>query len=134
MSTLITPSVVVTADLATDLVTGGGYTHPLFHPDDPTQRPLPGQAVLLLMGGLVEQSGVLDHAVALLEIRNVRFAAMVRPGTRLHVEVSLGVPEPTRTAGKARQQVDWTARDDDGTTVATAEVVMLVRHPPEETS
>jgi hypothetical protein len=129
-----TPSVLVTDELATELVTRGGYTHPLFHPAEPAERPLPGQAVLLLMGGLVEQSGALDHAVAMLEIRSARFTAMVRPGTELHVDISLGTPEPTRTPGKARQVLTWNARDDDGTDLATAEVVMLVRHEPEETS
>ncbi|WP_296606048.1 hypothetical protein, partial [Nocardioides sp.] len=93
----------VTVELATRLVESGGYTHPLFHPDDPADRPLPGQAVLLLMGGLVEESGVLDHAVALLEIRRARFHAMVRPGSRIRVEVAPGPSEPVRP-GRARQE------------------------------
>jgi acyl dehydratase len=124
--TTSTPSVQVTSDLAATLVESGGYTHPLFHPADSTTRPLPGQAVLLLMGGLVEQSGVLDHAIALLEIRQARFTAMVRPGARLRVEVAAGPAEPVGN-GRARQEVSWTAYVDgkDGA-VATAEVLMLV--------
>ena len=121
-----TPSVLVTDTLARTLVEAGGYIHPLFYPDEPAERPLPGQGVLLLMGGLVEQSGVLDHAVALLEIRRARFLSMVRPGARLHVEVEQGDPIPTQN-GNARQEVRWTAYDDDGTLVAQADVLMLVR-------
>ncbi|UMG93700.1 hypothetical protein [Nocardioides sp. TF02-7] len=128
MAATTTPAVLVTEALAHDLVDAGGYTHPLFHPDDPAQRPLPGQAVLLLMGGLVEQSGALDHAVALLELRRIRFHAMVRPGTRLHVEVELGAATPT-TDGRARQDTTWTAYDDHGTLVAQADALMLVRGP-----
>lgn len=131
-ATTSTPTVEVTAELAATLVRAGGYTHPLFHPDDPATRPLPGQAVLLLMGGLVEQSGVLDHAIALLEIRRTRFTAMVRPGTRLRVEVGSGPAEPDGR-GRARQEVTWTGYDDDkDEAVATAEVLMLVREPDEE--
>jgi len=120
-----TPSVPVTEDLVGTLVETGGYTHSLFHAGDPARRPLPGQAVLLLMGGLVEQSGVLDHAVALLEMRSVRFNAMVRPGARLRVEVRGETPEPTH-GERARQWLTWTAYDED-TMVAEAEVLMLVR-------
>jgi hypothetical protein len=130
--TTSTPTVEVTSDLAATLVEAGGYTHPLFHPEDPATRPLPGQAVLLLMGGLVEQSGLLDHAIALLEIRRTRFTAMVRPGTRLRVEVEAGVSVPDGR-GRARQEFTWTGYDDDkDEAVASTEVVMLVREPREE--
>lgn len=125
-----TPSREVTDELAAQLVGAGGYTHPLFHPDDPADRPLPGQAVLLLMGGLVEQSGVLDHAVALLEIRRARFSAMVRPGSRLHVEVTAAEAEPVKP-GLARQEVTWAAYADDEA-VATVDVLMLVKVPAKE--
>lgn len=121
-----TPSVLLTEELVGTLVDRGGYTHPLFHPDDPARRPLPGQAVLLLMGGLVEQSGVLDHAIAMLEIRRARFTATALPGASLHVEVEPGEATPTRS-GKASQVVTWTAYDDEDTTIAEAEVLMLVR-------
>ncbi len=125
MDSVTTPSVQITEDLIETLVGAGGYTHSLFRAGDPARRPLPGQAVLLLMGGLVEQSGVLDHAVALLEMRSVRFNAMVRPGTRLRVEVDGAAPEPTRE-GRARQWLTWTAYDEE-MVVAEAEVLMLVR-------
>lgn len=125
-----TPSREVTEELAAQLVDAGGYTHPLFHPDEPAERPLPGQAVLLLMGGLVEQSGALDHAVAMLEIRQARFKAMVRPGHRLHVELTSAAPEPVKP-GLARQEVTWTAYADDDEVVATVDVLMLVKAPLE---
>lgn len=126
MASIRTPSVRVTVELAATLVRAGGYTHPLFHPEDPLHRPLPGQAVLLLMGGLVEQSGALDHAVALLEVRRARFGAMVRSGSQVVVEVAEGGSEPV-TRGRARQTVTWTAYDGRGIEVASADVLMLVR-------
>jgi len=123
-----TPSREVTEELAAQLVDAGGYTHPLFHPDEPADRPLPGQAVLLLMGGMVEQSGALDHAVALLEIRRARFTSMVRPGQQLQVELASAAPEPVKP-GLALQEVTWTAYTDDQEVVATVDVVMLVKAP-----
>ena len=52
------PALEVTEDLIATLVDRAGYTHPLFHPPPGAGGPpLPGQGVLLLMGGLVEQSG-----------------------------------------------------------------------------
>ena len=57
------------------LISHGGFTHPLF--TDPEfaaasafgKTPLPGQAVLMVMGGLLEQSGRFDdNVIALLNI------------------------------------------------------------------
>lgn len=128
---MTTATMTVTADVAADVVGLGGYTHPLFHPVDPAERPLPGQAVLLFMGGLVEQSGVLDHAVAMLEISNARFATLVRPGARLRVEVTPGAAEPARN-GRFRQTFTWTAYDEGSGIVATVEVLMLLNELEEE--
>lgn len=128
-----TPSTEVSADLVETLVRTGGYTHPLFNPDDRGSAPLPGQAVLLLMGGLVEQSGVLDDAVALLELGPARFHAMVRAGTRLTVLVE--ETETNRTSsGRRVSTYRWTAVDDSGAPVAETRAVMLREEPLEETS
>ena len=75
------------------LVDTGGYVHPLFAPGPGTEEParavpLPGQGVLLLMGGLVEQSGALDDAVALVELRRVRFHRMLTAGDGLRVVIT----------------------------------------------
>jgi len=129
--TVRTPAIEVTQPLVDGLVGLGGYSHPLFNPG-PRERaegaraPMPGQGVLLLMGGLVEQSGLLDHAIALMELREVRFRKMVRAGTTLHVELTPGESRETRS-GKAVQQYRWVAVDGDGDQVVEATAVMLVR-------
>ncbi len=128
------PSVLVTDELISTLVATGGYSHPLFNPnvaessDGPggEARPLPGQAVLLLMGGLAEQSALLDRAIALLEIRRVRFDKMVRAGSRLAVEITEG-DESQTSSGKILQEFTWVAHDQRGERVARAEVLMLMR-------
>lgn len=126
-----TPTVAVTAETISALVKIGGYTHPLFHRID-AGRPLPGQGLLLLMGGLVEQSGALDHAVAMVEIGRVAFHSMVVAGTRVRVRLEPGDSRPTRS-GKVLQEWVWTALDQDDGVLATAEVLMLVRAIKEET-
>jgi hypothetical protein len=129
---LSTPTVEVTPDLVADLVRRGGYTHPLFNPTgDDTVVPLPGQGVLLLMGGLVEQSGLLDDAIALVELRSVRFLTMVASGTTLGVRIA-EVERRTTPSGKTLQVFRWTAVDDKGVAVAEAEAVMLMSRPAQE--
>ncbi len=61
-----TGTVEVTAETISTLVDTGGYTHPLFQRTD-AGRPLPGQGLFLLMGGLVEQSGALDRTGMVLQ-------------------------------------------------------------------
>lgn len=122
------PSVTVTAELVDTLIRRGGYTHPLFNPPDPGSDggpPLPGQAVLLLMGGLVEQSGQLDDAIALLELRRMRFHQLVRAGTTLRVRIERLASRST-SSGKVVAELRWTAVDADGADVAEAEAVMLM--------
>lgn len=124
-------AVEITSELIDDLVRLGGYTHPLFanraadnDSSTDSDRPMPGQGVLLLMGGLVEQSGQLDGAVALLEMRAVRFHRKITAGTRLHVKIDRGAKSVT-PGGRPLAEFTWTAVDCDGP-VATAEVVMLM--------
>lgn len=120
----------VTQELIDSIVSTGGYTHRLFNPTTEQQAagqsaPLPGQGVLLLMGGLLEQSGELDHAVAMVELKNARFLQMVSAGTTLSVEL-----EPTEShetsSGKLIQHYRWTALDGDDTPIAEVHAVMLM--------
>ncbi|GGM54875.1 hypothetical protein GCM10011608_44730 [Micromonospora sonchi] len=131
-----TPAVEVTDELIRTIVSSGGYTHPLFNPT-PWQRaegvdaPLPGQGVLLLAGGLVEQSGILDRAIALLELRSVVFHSMVRAGAWLRVRLTPGPVRHTRS-GKAIQEFAWQVVDGAGAAVAEATAVMLMADPVKE--
>lgn len=124
-----TPSLEVTESLRASLVAIGGYTHPLFtQPDElalPGGKPLPGQAVLLLMGGLVEQAERLDDAVALLGLREVSFRRPSVPGTTLTVRVEVLGHTATR-GGRRRREMRWQAVDAKGTVLVEAIALMLV--------
>lgn len=128
-----TPSVEVTEAMRAALVALGGYTHPLFTSPDTVAlaggSPLPGQAVLLLMGGLVEQSERLPDAVALLGLSEVRFRRPAVPGTVLTVRVEVVGHSPTK-GGRRVREMRWQAEDVDGTVLVEATAQMLVEATP----
>lgn len=126
----LTPTLAITAELIDELIGTGGYTHHLFNPSAEQRRhgqtpPLPGQAVLLLAGGLVEQSGILDHGKALLELKSVRFLAMVHAGSTLRVEVTPGT-ERTTSTGKIIGEYRWQVLNETGACVVEATAVMML--------
>ncbi|WP_229052104.1 hypothetical protein [Aeromicrobium sp. Leaf350] len=129
-SAIETGTVEVTAETIATLVETGGYTHPLFQRTD-AGRPLPGQGLFLMMGGLVEQSGALDHAIAMVEVRRVSFRKMVVAGTSVRVRLEPGESRTT-SSGKTLQDWTWTAVDADEETLAVAEVLMLLETTEEK--
>ncbi|TDC98252.1 hypothetical protein [Actinomadura sp. 7K507] len=129
--TAVTPAVEVTQPLIDGLVGLGGYTHPLFNPGlderaGGARAPMPGQGVLLLMGGLVERSGLLGRAIALIELREVRFLKMVTAGTSLRVRLTPG-PSRETGSGKLVQEYRWVAVDAAGEAMVEATALMLMR-------
>ncbi len=113
------------------MIESGGYVHPLF--TDPeflagspfTTRPLPGQAVLLLMGGLAEQSGAYDErTLALLGFESVTFARAACDGDTVFVEV-----EPLGPAPDSDRITRWAWRclRKDGTLLVEATARFLMR-------
>ena len=124
-----TPTIVVEEPLRAELVRLGGYTHPLFSPaasSSAEQRPLPGQALLLLMGGLVEQTGRFDDAVALVGFSDVRFRRPAVVGTSVRVRIEV-LGETPHHSGQVVRAMRWTAIDATDRVLATAEVRLLVR-------
>jgi acyl dehydratase len=130
---VVSPSRHLEPGDAATLIGVGGYTHPLF--TDPehlatspfASRPWPGQALLLVMGGLVEQTGLFDGwAVALLGFDSVRFTAPACDGDTVTVEVE----ELSRASG-GRHDIGcfaWRARRADGTLLADV-VARFALHP-----
>lgn len=130
------PPQEVTQDLIDTLVLLGGYPHPLFHPTpeqqaDGVSAPLMGQGVLLLAGGLAEQTGELGDVIALVGLSDVRFRAMVRAGARLRLVMDL-IGTSAAPSGKRRSEYRWTVLDDHDSVVLEATAAML-RAPEQET-
>lgn len=114
------------------LVDVGGYTHPLFADAEFARRspfgrrPLPGQAVLLLMGGLVEQTGRFDETViALLGFRDVRFAAPAFAGDDVTVDILVQGKELRADGRRGVLEMRWTARNGDDEVLVDALATML---------
>ena len=131
------PTVAVTDELVGELVRLGGYVHPLFTDPDYVRtesplpaRPLPGAAVLHLMGGLAEQCEVLDGTVlALRGFDEVRFRSPAVAGDVLRLRLTIGGTSATGRAGREELQLDWTMVRADGSVVAEATARMLVARP-----
>lgn len=128
----------VDRQLIDTLVRTGGYTHPLFNPtaDQRAQgatAPLMGQGVLLLAGGLAEQSGALDDVIALIGLTDVRFHRMVHAGSSLRLVMTLGATTTT-SSGKRRSEYRWTVEDDEANLVLEATALMLRRPEQEDPS
>jgi len=91
--TFTTPSRTFTDDDVDALVRLGGYTHPLFTDAAYAaaspfgRRPIPGEGVLHIMGGLIEQAELLDESViALVGFEQVAFRAPGFAGDTVRVE------------------------------------------------
>jgi acyl dehydratase len=120
---------VTEADVAA-FVRAGGFSHPLFtDPEHARARgfdrpPMPGQALLLVMGGLVEATGLFVVGVrALLGYDDVRFLRRVCAGDSVHLRVDLVGTEPRPEPGLGVVVARFTATVD-GEPACTA----LVRH------
>lgn len=125
----VTSAVEVTERMRADLVRIGGFTHPLFaRPAEvslPEGSPLPGQAVLLLMGGLVEGSGRLGDALVLMGMREVRFRRPAVPGTMVRVAVEV-VSRTPHSPGRDVCDMRWEAISEADDVLVRATVQMLM--------
>jgi acyl dehydratase len=129
-----TPSRAIDDETVRSLVAAGGYTHPLFTDAayaaaSPFGRtPLPGQAVLLIMGGLVEQSGRFDDTViALTGLDDVRFLTPAFAGDTLHVSVGVAAKEPSGSGARGTLIMGWRCLNERDEPVVEATARMLFR-------
>lgn len=111
------------ADLRRRTVDDYGYVHGLFGASDW----LPGEAVLLAMGGLLEGGDALDDSVvALVGLEAVRFRRPVRAGDSVRVHVRVDAREE-RSGGRGLIVMRWRAANQDGEDVCEATAQLLVR-------
>ena len=123
-------STVVTEEVARAFIDAGGFSHPLF--TDPavalergfTSTPVPNQALLLVMGGMVERTGLLVRGVrALTGYDEVAFPRRVCAGDTVHLEVELTGAEPGPEPGLGTVVARMTASVE-----GQAACVALARH------
>lgn len=116
------------------LIETGGYTHPLFtdarfaEASGFGRTPLPGEAILLLMGGLAELSGRFDETViALTGFDSVRFLSPAFAGDTLRVEIEVLAKEPSRSGERGSLVMAWRCLNDRDEVSAEATARMLFR-------
>jgi len=127
-----TPARTLDEETVRSLISIGGFTLPLF--TDPAfaaasgfgRTPLPGQAVLLLMGGLVEQTGRFDDSViALTGFDAVRFLKPAFAGDTVMTDVEVIAKEPTPSGGRGVMVMAWRCVKTGGERIAEANARML---------
>lgn len=124
----------VTESLVTLLTSLGGYTHPLF--TDATyvaaspfpSSPLPGQAVLLLLGGLAEQSDAFDESVvALVGFDDVAFRRPALQGDTLRLGQEVVALDRAAAGDRGVVTLAWRCTNQRDEVVLEARARMLVR-------
>lgn len=130
-----TGSRAITASDLSTIVKVGGYTHPLFNDpayleSTPFQKtPLPGEGVLLLMGGLVESTERFDDTViALKGFSEVAFQRPVSEGDEIHVEVEVMDKQDAKPP-VAQMTLKWRVINSLGEVCMVAIGEMLFRRP-----
>ncbi len=122
-----TDEVFVSSEMLHSLLETAGFVHPLFDASNP-ERPLPGQGVLLLLGGMLERSGALDHAIAMVGLDDVRFRTMVRAGDIIHAGLELRSARTT-SSGSRIETYRCVVHNQRTEVVLTAIIQMLVQSP-----
>ena len=126
------PSRELDHGLLSQLVDLGGYTHPLFKDPDFAKRtpigrtPFPGEAILLMMGGLLEQSGNFDETtIALVGFDEISFRAPAFAGDELKVLATVLSKKPSSSGTKGMITFQWDCVNGDGETLVEAKARML---------
>ena len=128
-----TEPIEITEETRSSLVRIGNYTHPLFSDltvaknSNMNSLPLPGQALLLLAGGAVENSGELDDAIALLELVETSFSKPAFTGDSITVEISKIDRKVTSDSEKSIDTFSWAITNQNGDLLAKTVVKMLMR-------
>ena len=127
----VSESIKITDEMISTLVATGGYPHPLFQDGwkeiGMRGRPLPGQAVLLLVGGAMERTGKFDHAIALLGIDEVNFRSPVVAGDSIRLEWSEIEFIPWKSEGRELLRMKWRVLNQLDELCMEASARMLVR-------
>lgn len=128
-----TAPVLLTQELRDSLVQLGNYSHPIFHDLAVAQSsgmqtlPLPGQGLLLIAGGAVEESGIVENAIALVGLGETKFVRPAFVGEEIIVEIHEDSRTLTSAGNKAIGVFTWTMTNGNGDLLATTTARMLLR-------
>jgi acyl dehydratase len=127
-----TAPVLLTQELRNSLVQLGNYSHPIFHYLAVAQSsgmpalPLPGQGLLLIAGGAVEESGIVKDAIALVGLGETKFVKPAFTGDEIVVEIKEESRTLTSAGKKAIAVFTWEITNGKGELLATTTARMLL--------
>jgi acyl dehydratase len=119
---------------AEQMVRWAGYVHPLF--SDPgyaetvgfRARLVPGELVLLVLGGLAEQTGVFDETtLALVDFGRVSFKTPASIGDSIRLEMEVAQKSTSASGRRGFMTFNWTCRNQSDEVVLTAEATFAFR-------
>jgi acyl dehydratase len=128
----------ITDGMATALINIGGFTAPQFNDETVANqtplgwRALPGRVTLALMGGLVEQMGILGtpgHGM-LVGINNVRWTTPLRVGDSIRLEFEVTETRKTKNPRWGLVVNKETLKNQKGEVVCEADIVHLFEYRP----
>jgi acyl dehydratase len=91
-----------------------------------SSRLVPGPLLLSLAMGMVQQAGLFNHVVAVLEFERLRFLAPVHPGDAISLTASVAEKRPTSNPKRGLVLVYFTMTNQDQKTVMSARARYLM--------
>ena len=90
--------------------------------------PVPGEMVLLLLGGLAEGTGIFDDStLAMSQLDNVRFRKPCMVGDSIHLDMVVARKDLSASGRRGFMTFAWTCRNQHDETVLEAEVTFAFR-------
>jgi itaconyl-CoA hydratase len=135
-----TASREVTVDDLDSFIRLTGLNNPLFMDDRKAvetgyaSRLAPGPYLLSLAMGLVQQSGIFDHVIALLQFDELRFIRTVHPGDTLVVDVTPLHRNATSKAERGLVEIAYELKNQNNQTVLSTRATYLIWRRPEDTN
>jgi acyl dehydratase len=128
------PTLILDEERAEQMIRWGGYVHPMFSDRNYAKtvgfkgRPVPGELVLLFLGGLAEQTGAFDDTtLALVEVDHVTFKTPALVGDTIHVEMEVSNKRLSGSRRRGFLTFNWTCRNQSNEVVLETHATFAFR-------
>lgn len=129
----VTPGKTITESMVTLSLGIGGFIIPFFQDAEYARKTIfkgivaPAHLTLLVLGGLVEQTGIFHETVIALTSMEGRFKAPVRPGDTIKADVVVASKKATSNPGIGTVTLDHVVKNQREETVAEVKITHLVK-------
>ena len=129
----------VTIDDVDRFIDLSGLKNPLFTSDESARglghsgRLVPGPLQLSMAMGLVQQAGLFNHVVAVLEFERLRFLGPVFPGDAITLTATVVEKRETSNPARGLVVMDFNLANQDGKTVMSARARYLMARRDDST-